>query len=160
MVQRYALFLIPPTISLIICRRKFGRFKLLPYLCSPDLINNSMLRLLLKLWADQQRRNFKWGKFLGGLYSQDSGSCQPGIRGENRPALLLIRLQGSGGNLERNENPAFSPSRKRFGKWRSLPGRLGRREPNSISAFPEQSRWRGCENSVVTAIIYGYICSL
>lgn len=27
-----------------------------------------MLKLLLRLWADQQRRNFKWGKFFGGLY--------------------------------------------------------------------------------------------
>ena len=27
-----------------------------------------MLKLLLKLWADQKRRDFKWGKFLGELY--------------------------------------------------------------------------------------------
>lgn len=27
-----------------------------------------MLKLLLKLWADQQRRNFKWGRFFGQLY--------------------------------------------------------------------------------------------
>lgn len=27
-----------------------------------------MLKLLLRLWADQQRRNFKWGKFFGELY--------------------------------------------------------------------------------------------
>ena len=27
-----------------------------------------MLKLLLKLWADQQRRNFKWGRFLGQAY--------------------------------------------------------------------------------------------
>ena len=27
-----------------------------------------MLKLLLRLWADQKRRNFKWGKFFGQLY--------------------------------------------------------------------------------------------
>jgi len=28
----------------------------------------SMLKLLLKLWADQKRRDFKWGRFLGQAY--------------------------------------------------------------------------------------------
>lgn len=27
-----------------------------------------MLKILLRLWADQQRRNFKWGRFLGEAY--------------------------------------------------------------------------------------------
>ena len=27
-----------------------------------------MLKLLLKLWADQKRRDFKWGRFLGEAY--------------------------------------------------------------------------------------------
>ena len=27
-----------------------------------------MLKLLLRLWADQKRRNFKWGKLFGQLY--------------------------------------------------------------------------------------------
>ena len=27
-----------------------------------------MLKLLLRLWADQKRRDFKWGRFFGQLY--------------------------------------------------------------------------------------------
>ena len=27
-----------------------------------------MLKLLLRLWADQKRRDFKWGRFLGEAY--------------------------------------------------------------------------------------------
>ena len=27
-----------------------------------------MLKLLLKLWADQKRRDFKWGRFFGEAY--------------------------------------------------------------------------------------------
>ena len=29
---------------------------------------NHMLKLLIKLWADQKRRNFKWGRFFGQTY--------------------------------------------------------------------------------------------
>ncbi len=31
-------------------------------------IINYMLKLLIKLWADQKRRNFKWGRFFGQAY--------------------------------------------------------------------------------------------
>jgi hypothetical protein len=51
-------------------RKKLGIPKNIAYLChvihKPNL--KSMLKLLIKLWADQKRRNFKWGRFLGQAY--------------------------------------------------------------------------------------------